>query len=174
MKDQTAENPAGEVNQAGIQHYLDFFKALQAANITPAVTMWHWDTPNDIEEKYGGLLNSDLFPTFFEEYAKVLLKNFGEYVPYWITLNEPFTVFSNGYQMGSKHAPGRCSDRNQCAAGNDATEPYQVAYTEVLAHAHAVRAFRDAVSQGLFPMHPDAKIGLSLNADWAEPLNSDS
>jgi beta-glucosidase len=34
--------------------------------------MWHWDTPNDLEVNYGGMLNSELFPIFFEEYAKVL------------------------------------------------------------------------------------------------------
>jgi beta-glucosidase len=78
---------------AGVQHYIDFLKALKAANIIPAVTMWHWDTPNDLEVKYGGMLNSELFPLFFEEYSKVLYEHLGEYVPLWITLNEPFTLF---------------------------------------------------------------------------------
>jgi beta-glucosidase len=155
---------------AGVSHYIEFLKALKAENIKPAVTMWHWDTPNDLEVNYGGLLNSELFPIFFEEYSKVLYQYFGEYVPLWITLNEPFTVFQNGYQSGGVHAPGRCSDRKLCEFGDDATEPYQVAYTEVLSHAHAVRAFRDAKSQTIYPMHPDAKIGITLNADWGEPL----
>lgn len=156
---------------AGVNHYIGFLKALLAAKIKPAVTMWHWDTPNDLEVMYGGLLNSELFPIFFEEYSKVLYQYFGEYVPLWITLNEPFTVFQNGYQGDGVHAPGRCSNREHCEFGDDATEPYQVAYTEVLCHAHAVRAFRDTKSQGIYPMHPDAKIGITLNADWGEPLD---
>jgi beta-glucosidase/6-phospho-beta-glucosidase/beta-galactosidase len=55
--------------------------------------MWHWDTPNDIEVNYGGFLNSEVLPILFEEYAKVLIKNYGEFVPFWITLNEPYTLF---------------------------------------------------------------------------------
>ena len=31
-------------------------------------------------------------------------------VQWWITLNEPLTVCSNGYQNGATHAPGRCSN----------------------------------------------------------------
>jgi beta-glucosidase/6-phospho-beta-glucosidase/beta-galactosidase len=52
MANQTEENPAGDVNMAGVEHYISFLEALKAANIKPAVTMWHWDTPNDLEVNY--------------------------------------------------------------------------------------------------------------------------
>lgn len=59
--------------------------------------MWHWDTPNFIETNYGGLLNSTVTPIMFGHYAKALVTNFGKYTKYWATLNEPYTVFANGY-----------------------------------------------------------------------------
>jgi beta-glucosidase/6-phospho-beta-glucosidase/beta-galactosidase len=49
MANQTAENPAGDVNMKGVEHYKWFFESLKAAGIEPLVTMWHWDTPNSIE-----------------------------------------------------------------------------------------------------------------------------
>jgi hypothetical protein len=37
-----------------------------------------------------------------------------------------------------------------------------------LSHALAVRAFREAKSEGLFPIYPGAKIGIALNSYWGE------
>jgi beta-glucosidase len=148
MANQTAENPEGNVNMLGIEHYTNFFEALQEAGIEPLVTMWHWDTPNSIETQYGGLLNSTVTPILFEHYARALVFYFGKYTKYWATLNEPYTVFLNGYQNEGVHAPGHCTNRSFCPTGDDATEPYQVAYTEVLCHAYAVKAFREAKASG--------------------------
>lgn len=108
----------------GVQHYIEFFDALEAAGIEPLVTMWHWDTPNSIQEQYGGFLNDTVTPICFYHYAKTLMTYYGKYSKYWATLNEPYTVFLNGYQNGGVHAPGHCTDRSRCPTGDDATEPY--------------------------------------------------
>lgn len=154
----------------GVQHYLDFFDALEAAGIEPLVTMWHWDTPNSIQTQYGGFLNHTVTPVMFYHYAKTLMTYYGKYTKYWATLNEPYTVFLNGYQNGGVHAPGHCNDRSRCPSGNEATEPYQVAYTEILSHAQAVKAFREAKAKG--EIREGAQIGIVLNADWGEPLTN--
>eukprot|EP00746_Dinoflagellata_sp_MGD_P166134 gnl/MRDRNA2_/MRDRNA2_95833_c0_seq1.p1 gnl/MRDRNA2_/MRDRNA2_95833_c0~~gnl/MRDRNA2_/MRDRNA2_95833_c0_seq1.p1 ORF type:complete len:650 (-),score=127.55 gnl/MRDRNA2_/MRDRNA2_95833_c0_seq1:96-1814(-) len=165
LHNQTKENPAGVVNQAGIDHYKQVFAALRKGGIEPFVTMWHWDTPQHLEEQYGGFLNRELMPKFFGEYAKVLIKNFGSDCKYWITLNEPLTVVQNGYSNPGSHAPGRCSNRTYCFEGDDQTEPYLAGHTMILAHAHAFKAFKDLGAEGT--------IGITLNADWCEPLNPD-
>lgn len=164
LQNQTEENPAGVINQEGIKHYKQVYAALRKGGIEPVTTMWHWDTPQELEVKYGGFLNRKLMPKFFGEYAKVLLENFGDDCKYWITLNEPLTVAQNGYTSPGSHAPGRCSDRNHCFEGDDTTEPYVAAHTMILAHAHAFKAFKDLRAKGT--------IGITLNADWCEPRDS--
>jgi len=174
VNNQTEENPKGTVNFQGVNHYITLMKAFNAANISLAVTLWHWDTPNDLEEKYGGFLNSDLLPIFFGEYATYCYYFFGPYVRYWATLNEAYTLFSAGYIAGV-HAPGHCDDRSRCPKGDSKTEPYQVLYTQLKAHGHAVKKFRswqklcaDGEHKPNYQCH-ESEIGIVLNADWGEP-----
>jgi len=172
VQEQCVYNPAGKINMEGVNHYIDVFEALQKAGIAPAVTLWHWDTPNAIEVTYGGFLDGENLPIFFAEYARVAFKYFGKYVKTWISLNEPYTLFQNGYQGSGAHAPGRCSDRSQCKEGDDLTEPYIVLHSQILAHAHAYRAFQEAQMQG--DVSSDSVYGIVLNADWGEPLHDNA
>ena len=48
------------------------------------------------------------------------------------------TICNVGYDQGV-FAPGRCSDRARCAAGNSTTEPQLCAYHTLLAHAKVGR-----------------------------------
>jgi beta-glucosidase/6-phospho-beta-glucosidase/beta-galactosidase len=50
----------GAVNQAGIDHYNALLDALAKAGITPFVTLFHWDTPLELETRLGGWLNADM------------------------------------------------------------------------------------------------------------------
>lgn len=81
----------------------------------------------------------------------------------WITINEPLTIVENGY-ASTANAPGRCSDRSVCWAGDNLHEPYVVAKNLILAHARAFRAWKAAGSPGL-------GCGITLNGDWREPMN---
>ena len=64
---------------------------------------------------------------------------------HWITLNEPWTFSTIGYDSGT-FAPGRCSawKNNNCTSGNSGTEPYLVAHHQLLAHADVVKLYRGA------------------------------
>lgn len=66
------------------------------------VTMSHFDIPQKLQQ-LGGFASS-IIVKYFEEYANLLYKRFGDRVKYWITINEPaeFCVQSYG---GSNHAP---------------------------------------------------------------------
>lgn len=73
----------------------------------------------------------------------ICFKEFGDRVKHWITLNEPLSYSMNGYTKGT-FAPGRCSKYvGNCTEGNSATEPYIVAHNLLLAHATAVKIYRD-------------------------------
>jgi beta-glucosidase/6-phospho-beta-glucosidase/beta-galactosidase len=71
--------------------------------ITPFATLWHWDTPQRLED-FGGWLNASIVDNF-ARYAEACFAAFGEHVKHWLTLNEPLTVSTNGYLAGA-HAPG--------------------------------------------------------------------
>ena len=44
--------PTGQlpINQPGVQHYSDLIDLLLANGITPAVTLYHWDLPQALNE----------------------------------------------------------------------------------------------------------------------------
>jgi len=155
--------PTGELptNPAGIEHYNTLIDLLLKYNITPFITLYHWDIPQALDVKYGGWLNTSM-ADYFALYADVCFANFGDRVKRWLTFNEPLSFCWIGYGSGV-HAPGRCSDRSQCAAGNTSTEPYLCTHSVLLSHAAAVQVLRQKYSK------QGAEIGITLNCDWAEP-----
>ncbi|KAH1020669.1 hypothetical protein HUJ04_010285 [Dendroctonus ponderosae] len=48
------------INQQGIDYYLNLIKALKAEGIEPMITIYHWDMPQHIYE-LGGLLNTQFY-----------------------------------------------------------------------------------------------------------------
>jgi beta-glucosidase/6-phospho-beta-glucosidase/beta-galactosidase len=153
----------GQVNQAGIDHYNMVIDTLLEAGLVPLVTLYHWDMPQGLEDKYGGLL-SPKFEDDFVYYADICFRNFGDRVKKWATINEPWTQAYLGYSVGV-HAPGRCSNRRVCSAGNSSTEPYIVGHNILNAHAAVVQLYRTK-----YQRTQKGEIGIVLNLDWAEPL----
>ncbi|KAH9328280.1 hypothetical protein KI387_000388, partial [Taxus chinensis] len=73
---------------------------------------------------------------------KKCFEEFGDRVKYWISINEPFTFSSFGYNTGV-HALGRCSPSfGNCTAGNSGTEPYIIAHNLLLAHIAVAKIYR--------------------------------
>ncbi|KAH9710287.1 Beta-glucosidase 17 [Citrus sinensis] len=131
--------------------------------LKPFVTLFHWDTPQALEDEYGGFLSPKIVKDF-GDYADLCFKEFGDRVKHWITLNEPETVGENGYAKGT-HAPGRCSNYiGNCPAGNSATEPYVAAHHLILSHATAVKLYR----QNYQPSQ-NGLIGITISSIWAVP-----
>ncbi|KAL2906778.1 Beta-glucosidase 40 [Bienertia sinuspersici] len=157
-------NGTGKINQAGVDHYNKLINALLANGIQPYVTMYHWDTPQALEDAYKSWLSPQIIKDF-GAYAETLYQKFGDRVKHWITLNEPHTVASQGYDIGI-FAPGRCSILLHlfCRAGNSATEPYIVAHHLLLAHATAVDIYRKK-----YQRKQGGSIGASLDTMWFEP-----
>jgi beta-glucosidase len=155
----------GEINQAGIDHYNKVINLLLENSIEPVVTLFHWDLPQGLEDRYSGLL-SPLFETDFANFADVCFKAFGDRVKKWITLNEPWTVAVQAYGVGI-FAPGRCSDRSRCAEGDSTTESYLAAHNMLNAHAAVVGLYREK-----YAWNQHGIIGITLNHDWAMPYTN--
>lgn len=145
------------INQKGIDHYVKFAKDLRAAGIEPLVTLFHWDLPEGLDKRYGGLLNKEEFVKDFENYARVCFKAFGSTVKLWITFNEPWCSSILGYGTGL-FAPGRTSDRSKSKEGDSSREPWIVGHSLLIAHGAAVKAYRDD-----FKKQDGGQIGITLN-----------
>lgn len=160
-------NGTGEINQAGVDHYNKLINALLAHGIKPYVTLYHWDLPQALEDKYNGWLSPQIIEDF-AIYAETCFKKFGDRVKNWITINEPHTVAIQGFDVGLQ-APGRCSIllRALCRAGNSATEPYIVTHNLLLAHATVVDIYKKK-----YKPTQHGSIGISLDSFWYEPLTN--
>ena len=133
----------GQVNQKGLDYYNRLVDALLKKNITPFITMFHWDMPQTLFEQYGGFASRET-SSYFADYAEVIVKSLGDRVKHWITLNEPWEHAFFGHFTG-EHAPG-------------VTNPwtyFKVAHHELLAHGLAVECVR--------ALAPDAQVGITLS-----------
>lgn len=151
------------INQAGLQYYVNLVDELLANGIAPMVTLFHWDLPQGLEDRYGGFLNKDEFVQDYVHFAKLMFDVLGSKVKYWITFNEPWCSSVLGYSVG-QFAPGRTSDRTKSSVGDGSTEPWIAAHSILVAHGAAVKAYRDE-----FKARDGGMIGITLNGDWAEP-----
>ncbi|KAH8046062.1 beta-glucosidase [Aureococcus anophagefferens] len=128
------------LNPAGVAFYVAVFEELQKYGIEPLVTLYHWDLPQALDDSYGGWLDREIVADF-ANYADLCFAAFGDYATSWTTFNEALTFIGEGYGDGV-HAPGRCSDRDRCAAGDSMREPLVAGHHVLLAHAAAVAKFR--------------------------------
>jgi beta-glucosidase len=90
-------------NPAGLDFYSRLVDRLLESNITPYVTLYHWDLPQRIQDT-GGWLNRDTSERL-ADYAAVAVSRLGDRITNWITLNEPLVATVWGYGLGI-HAPG--------------------------------------------------------------------
>nr|CAB3504975.1 unnamed protein product [Digitaria exilis] len=114
----------GGINREGVRYYNDLIDDLLLKGVQPFVTLFHWDSPQALEDKYGGFLSPSIINDY-KDYAEVCFKEFGDRVKHWITFNEPWSFCTSGYASGT-FAPGRCSpwEQGKCSAGDSGTEPY--------------------------------------------------
>ena len=93
----------GKVNQKGIDFYSNLVDALLEKNITPWLTLFHWDFPSSLYQ-HGGWLNRDS-ADWFADYTSLLVDKLSDRVSHWSTINEPQCFIGLGHLDGV-HAPG--------------------------------------------------------------------
>ncbi|KAM0080966.1 hypothetical protein ACKRZS_006866 [Fusarium odoratissimum] len=155
------------VNEKGLQHYVKFVDDLLAAGIQPMVTLYQWDLPQALHERYGGPLCKSEFVADFAHYARTVFKALSPKVKIWMTFTEPWIISTFGYNRGV-FAPGRSSDRSKDPEGDSSRECWIVGHNILLAHALAVKIYREE-----FKHSSGGEIGITLSSDWAYPFNPD-
>jgi beta-glucosidase len=94
----------GPANPEGVGFYDRLVDALLLAGIKPAVTLYHWDLPQELEDAGGWTVRDTALR--FADYARIVGERLGDRVALWSTLNEPWCSAFLGYSFGV-HAPGR-------------------------------------------------------------------
>ncbi|MFF4949906.1 GH1 family beta-glucosidase [Streptomyces chattanoogensis] len=127
---------SGAVNGAGLDFYDRLVDALLAAGVAPVPTLFHWDTPQALEEGGGWLVRETA--EHFAAYADAVAARLGDRVEHWITLNEPAELTLLGYGLG-QHAPGR----------RLLFDALPAAHHQLLGHGLAVQALRARGAAGI-------------------------
>lgn len=136
-------------NEAGLVFYDQLFDELTAHNITPLVTLSHYEMPWGLVKRYGGWGNRQTIE-FFERYARTVFARYKEKVKLWLTFNE--------INM-SLHAPMTGVGLPEISSKS---EVYQAIHHQLVASALAVKACHEIV--------PDARIGNMLLGGLMYPL----
>ncbi|MEZ8966981.1 glycoside hydrolase family 1 protein [Vibrio breoganii] len=130
-----------EPNEAGLAYYDRIFDELAKHNMTPFVTLSHYEMPYHLVEKYNGWGDRRVI-TFFERYARTVFERFGSKVKLWLTFNE--------INM-SLHAPFTGVGLQEQASKQ---EIFQAIHHQLVANAKAVNLCHEII--------PDAQIGNML------------
>ncbi|MFH8250002.1 GH1 family beta-glucosidase [Microbacterium sp. B2969] len=153
---------SGRANAVALDHYRRMIDALADKGIRSAVTLFHWDLPQAVQDA-GGWAERDTAARF-ADYAELCFDAFRDVDIDWMTLNEPKTHAFVGHWYGA-HAPG-LRDPDIAAAA---------VHHQLLAHGLAVERFRAGGAAG--------RIGVALNlipvypadpsyADGVDPLDA--
>lgn len=141
----------GSGNTAGLDFYSRLVDGLLERGIDPAVTLYHWDLPQALEDE-GGWRHRDIVDRFVE-YTDIVSRHLGDRVNLWITHNEPWCVAHLGHATGEQ-APGL----------KDVGTSLTVAHHVLLSHGAAVPVIRRNV--------PGASVGITLNLCPAFPASA--
>ena len=140
----------GKVNEKGLEFYSNLVDELLKYNITPYVTLYHWDLPYSLYLK-GGWMNPES-PLWFEEFTNAVAAKLGDRVKKFITFNEPSVFVGCGCFLG-EHAPGyKLGTRDLLHMGHNI----------LLAHGRSVKVLRELV--------PDCEVGITLATAPAIPV----
>jgi beta-glucosidase len=93
------------INEAGIAFYNQLIDGLVARGITLWATLYHWDLPQVLQDRYGGWLNSEESQKDFERYARLCYGRFGDRVKNRITLNESWNTVIHVSHLGISIKP---------------------------------------------------------------------
>lgn len=144
-------NGDGALNQKGVDFYNRLIDAMLNEDITPWVTLFHWDLPQALEDRGGW--RKRVVPDAFPAYATAAVKALGDRVKNWITLNEIRCFTNLAHGQGDK-APGTKETQKVIN---------QTFHHALLCHGHAITAVREYGGRG-------ARVGLTDNSDIPVPV----
>jgi beta-glucosidase len=127
----------GDVNEAGVDFYKRLVDCLRDHGITPHATLFHWDSPQALENQYGSWRSREMAKDY-ADYVTATVSRLGDRITHWMTINEIPCFTHMGYAVNAipPHAPG--------TTVGSAKEVWQAAHHAVLAHGLGCQAIRAA------------------------------
>ncbi|HEY9622539.1 MAG TPA: GH1 family beta-glucosidase [Crinalium sp.] len=127
----------GAVNEAGVDFYRRLVDCLLEHGITPHATLFHWDSPQALEDLYGSWRSREMAQDF-ADYATAVVSRLGDRITDWMTINEIVCFTHLGYGVGQVpvHAPGTVVDSLKAV--------WQTSHHALLAHGLGCQAIRAA------------------------------
>ncbi len=149
----------GAVNDEGVDFYSRLIDCLGEHGITPHATLFHWDSPQALQEQYNGFC-SPRWATDFARYAGLMAKRLGDRVSSWLTINEIACFTQWGHYYGNSpqglNAPGmKVADQRAI---------HQTVVHTMLGHGLAVQALRANSAQ-------PCKVGFVHNEGMSVPIS---
>ncbi|XP_034249356.1 myrosinase 1-like [Thrips palmi] len=124
-------------NEKGVQYYHRLIDEVLKYNMTPMVTLYHFDHPWILEDQFKGW-QSEKMVDYFKEFARLAFSEYAGKAKLWITINEAnnyCTYFPNLYQKVGLYADGDM-------------DPFTCMRHTILAHAEAYHLFKEAGHEG--------------------------
>lgn len=141
-------------NQKGIEFYKNVFEELKKHNIKPVVTLFHWDMPQYIIDNFNGFKSKEIIE-LFSKYCKTCFEEFGEYVEYWLTLNEN--------NLGILLPSMFLKDKVKQGDADFEQVKWDTYFNSMVCHFTAVKLCHEIL--------PQAKIGCMMASAYAYPLS---
>jgi beta-glucosidase len=121
----------GAPNPKGLDFYNRLLDELLANGIEPFATLYHWDLPQSLQDRFGGWKSPETSKAF-ADYAAYIAERMSDRVKNFFTINECSRLVYSGYGAGID-APGLSLPPQ---------ELNQVMHNVALGHGLAVRAVR--------------------------------
>src|SRR3989338_8022333 len=144
------EPEPGKFNLAEIEHYRKVLLAFKGRGIKSAVTLWHWTNPLWLA-KLGGWANPEVVRRF-ADYTKLVARELGGLIDYWLTINEPMIYIVNGYITG-KWPPNKKRLLAVWRVYNNLIKAHQASYKII------------------HEKFPKAPVGLTMLTNYFEPAH---
>ncbi|HET9477866.1 MAG TPA: family 1 glycosylhydrolase, partial [Pyrinomonadaceae bacterium] len=145
-------NGDGPPNPKGLDFYNRLIDELLANGIQPFATLYHWDLPQSLQDRFGGWEGRETSKAF-ADYAGYVAARITDRVKHIFTINEFGAFIEVGYRWGI-HAPGLK------LAG---LRLNQTRHHAVLGHGLAVQAIRASAKSG-------TRVGLAENITSPVPV----
>ncbi|MFA4833719.1 MAG: glycoside hydrolase family 1 protein [Patescibacteria group bacterium] len=142
------EPEEGKWDRKEIEHYRKVLENLKANNLKVVLTLWHWANPTWLAES-GGWSNKKTIEHFLR-YSELIVKELGDLVDYWVTINEPMMHVANGYII-SKWPPNQKNFFKAHKTFKNLVKAHEISYGII------------------HDRYPEAQVGLTMLANYFEP-----